>query len=252
MDSKILILEIRKGGLGDHLFYSHLPRIAKQTKAFDKVLVSNYSYFRHPDYKKLIWELNPFVDGFTNDKGVFKFSTHYNMQENMLDAIMLAYGLEDGLRMHEPEVYYKPTIHPEWANLNIYDPNYQSFTGNLISGKLMDAYFEKNNITIHYQMKFLGKKWLPIKQNNSFSCSSIFEFCDFITSVNQIYCLTTGTATLAPALNKAVNVFYGNDHIAGYRHSPMNNYIHLGTDYQAIHYIRKWVGYVYSILFKKD
>ena len=33
MEQKTLIIEIRKGGLGDHLFYSHLPRIAKQTKA---------------------------------------------------------------------------------------------------------------------------------------------------------------------------------------------------------------------------
>ena len=68
MDQKILIIEIRKGGLGDHLFYSHLPRIAKQTKAFDKVYISNHSFFRHPDYKNLVWELNPFIDGFTNNK----------------------------------------------------------------------------------------------------------------------------------------------------------------------------------------
>ena len=52
---KTLIIEIQKGGLGDHLFYSHLPRIAKQTYAFDVVLISNKSQFRNQDYKKLIW-----------------------------------------------------------------------------------------------------------------------------------------------------------------------------------------------------
>ena len=34
---KTLILSIQKGGLGDHLFYSHLPRIAKQYGGFNQV-----------------------------------------------------------------------------------------------------------------------------------------------------------------------------------------------------------------------
>ncbi|MCE2655881.1 MAG: hypothetical protein LW602_05425 [Sediminibacterium sp.] len=255
MDQKILIIEIRKGGLGDHLFYSHLPRIAKQTKAFDKVYISNHSFFRHPDYKKIVWELNPFIDGFTNNKGVFKFSTKYNDNQNMLDSIMLAYGLDDGIRMHEPEVYYKPNINDSLAQINIYDPNYQSYTGDLISGRLMDEYFSQNDISIHYQMKFLGKRYLPIQSaqiNSSFACNNLFEFCDLLASVNKIYCLTTGTATLAAAINKKLTVFYGNGHIRGYRHSPLHDYICLGTDYKPKHYIRKWVGYLYSILFKKD
>lgn len=252
MDPKILIIDIRKGGLGDHLFYSHLPRIAKQTKAFDKVYISEHSYFRHPDYKKLIWELNPFVDGFTPDKGIFKFSTSWSKSHNMLDSIMLAYGLDDGLRMHEPELYYQPVIHANLASLNIYDPNYQSYTGDLISGRLMDAYFANHHIHINYQMKHLGKRYLPIQTAQTYACANLFEFCDFLASINHIYCLTTGTATLACALGKKAHVFYGNGHIAGYRHSPLNEYIALGTDYKPIHYIRKWVGYVYSNLFKKD
>ena len=252
MDQKILIIEIRKGGLGDHLFYSHLPRIAKQTKAFDKVYITNHSYFRSPDYKKLIWELNPFVDGFTNEKGIFKFSTHFDDQHNMLDAIMFLYGLDDGLRFHEPEIYYQPKIDPNLSHLNIYDPNFQSYTGDLRSGALMEAYFKKNDITIDYQMKFLGKRWRPINVEKTYACSNVFDFCDFIASINNIYCLTTGTATLAIALNKKANVFYGKGHNAGYRHSPMNTYICLGTDFRPIHYIRKWIGYIYSNLFKKD
>ena len=76
--NKKLIIEIRKGGLGDHLFYSHLPRIAKETGAFDSVYISNHSFFRNEDYKKLIWESNPFVDGFTEDRGVFHFSTFFS------------------------------------------------------------------------------------------------------------------------------------------------------------------------------
>ena len=92
---KTLIIEIQKGGLGDHLFYSHLPRIAKQTNAFDVVLISNKSQFRNDDYKKIIWELNPFVDGFTDETGIFHFSTYNTDTQNLLDTLMLLYGLED-------------------------------------------------------------------------------------------------------------------------------------------------------------
>ena len=61
-----LILQIKFGGLGDHLFYSHLPRIAKQSGECTGVYISNHSSFRSPEYKELIWKLNPFVDGFVD------------------------------------------------------------------------------------------------------------------------------------------------------------------------------------------
>src|SRR5262245_2095841 len=155
MNQKTLVIEIRKGGLGDHLFYSHLPRIAKQTGAFDQVFISNRSTVRSREFWKLVWELNPFVDGFTDASGVSMFTTYNNDAQNMLDSIMLSYGLDDGVRFHEPEVFYAPTKSPDLADVNVYDPNYVSGTGNLISGRLMENYFRDHGITIHYQMKHL-------------------------------------------------------------------------------------------------
>ena len=35
--SKDLIIKIEYGGLGDHLFFSHIPRIAKEMNSYDKV-----------------------------------------------------------------------------------------------------------------------------------------------------------------------------------------------------------------------
>src|SRR6266496_3112403 len=64
-----LILQIKFGGLGDHLFFSHLPRIAKQSGECTGVYISNQSCFRSPEYKELIWKLNPFVDGFVDEPG---------------------------------------------------------------------------------------------------------------------------------------------------------------------------------------
>lgn len=61
---KILIIEIPYLGLGDHLFHSHIPRIAKKIGKYDKVYISEFSHHRNPDNKRIVWELNPFVDGF--------------------------------------------------------------------------------------------------------------------------------------------------------------------------------------------
>jgi hypothetical protein len=250
--SKTLVVEINKGGLGDHLFYSHLPRIAKQTKAYDRVLISNHSHFRNADYKKLIWELNPYVDGFTDEKGIFHFSTFCNDSQNLLDTIMLAYGLDDGFRMHEPELYYQPTINPSLCNLKVYDPNYQSYTGDLKTGKRIEAWLLKNNIQINYQMRFLGKRQLPIAVEQTYSSANIFEFCDLLASIDQFYCVNTGSTTLAAALHKKATVFYGTGLIKGYRHSKLHDYIYLGSDYTILNHLRKWIGFCYYSLFKKD
>lgn len=250
--STTLIIEIKKGGLGDHLFYSHLPRIAKETKAFEKVFISNHSHFRHPDYKKLIWELNPFVDGFTDEKGIFHFSTNCTPHQNMLDTIMLAYGLDDQKRMHEPEIYYTPTINPALANYQIYDPNYQSYTGDLRTSKLIEQWLFNNQISIDYQMRFLGKRQLPLAIAETYSCKDLFEFCDLIASIKQFYCVNTGSTTLAAALHKKAIVFYGKGLIEGYRHSPLHDYIFLGTDYTIWDHGRKWLGICYYSLFKQD
>jgi hypothetical protein len=236
---KTLILEIQKGGLGDHLFYSHIPRIAKQTNAFDTVLISNKSIFRNDDYKKLIWELNPYVDGFTNQEGIFHFSTYSSSQQNMLDSIMLLYGIDDNKRMHEPEIYYKPTLKEDLKGLKIYDPNFISYTGDIKSSEIIKNWFNTNLVKIDYQMKTLGKRNLSLIDIELLSSKSIFDFCDILYSIKEVYCLTTGTATLANALNLKANVFYGKGHEEGYRHSINNNYIYLGTDYNVFDKLKK-------------
>src|SRR5262249_11671061 len=58
----VFVIHVAWGGLGDHLFFSHLPRIAKE-QGYREVYVATHSEFRHDDYR-WVWILNPFVDGF--------------------------------------------------------------------------------------------------------------------------------------------------------------------------------------------
>ena|ERR1035437_609192 len=156
MKKEKLILQIKYGGLGDHLFYSHIPRIAKETGAYDKVYISNLSEFRHPDYKRLIWEKNSHVDGFTDEKGLEMLVVDKKPDLNILDMVMLGLGLDDGKRFHEPEMYFKPECKNELSNKSVYDPNYVSMVGYFGSSKLQ-KWFDQNKVNVDCQMTLRNK-----------------------------------------------------------------------------------------------
>lgn len=224
---KELVIQIQHGGLGDHLFYSHLPRIAKQA-GYERVLISNQSDFRNKNYKKLVWESNPHIDGTTDAPGIVVDNVRPTSSDmNLLDAIMLAHGLDDGIRGHEPELYYKPKSIEWLKGKTVYDPNYISNAGYVTAEKVIE-YFKKNKIVIDYQMKVIGKHAIPILDfNSTISCASFFDFLDVVYSAEKLYCLVTGTATLAPALKKNAYVFFTKDQDPMFRHSKLNTYIQL-------------------------
>lgn len=223
---KTLKLQIKYGGLGDHLFYSHIPRIAKE-QGYTKVLISNKSDFRNSDYKEFIWKLNPFIDGFTDEDGQYiEDASPKDSSENLLDRIMLNLGLDDGKRFHEPELYYQPHIIEEFKDKILYDPNYISNAG-FVNAKKVNNFFKKNNIEVNAQLQ-LRNNSIPAYNFDFFvSCASFKDFLDTIASVKEIYSLVTGTATLACALGKKAHVFYTPEMPPEFRHSKNNSYISL-------------------------
>lgn len=236
---RTLILEIQKGGLGDHLFYSHLPRIAKATGAYDTVLLSTRSICRNPETMELVWKKNPYLDGFTDQPGTFHFAETLMPEENLLDRIMLRYGLDDGIRYHEPELYYQPAKLPELANATLYDPNFISYTGDLQTGRLVEAWLKEHEVHLTCQMKQLGQRSLPVACSNEYQSKNLADFCSVLVSCKKMYCLTTGTATLAAALGVPLTVFYGTGLDPIYRHSRIHEYVHLGTDYTLKDHLKK-------------
>jgi hypothetical protein len=238
---KTLIISIQKGGLGDHLFYSHLPRIAKQYGGYKQVFISNQSIFRNPDTKKLVWDLNPYLDGFTNEAGLFYFSENNQPNQNLLDQLMLAYGLDDNKRNHEPEIYYKPKLVESLIDKAIYDPNYISYTGDIKYPTIIEKWFSQNQKGPDLQMKILGGKSIEINCQNRFATPDIFAFCDLLYSAKSMYCLSTGTGTLAAAMQKPVTVLHGNGLNPIYNHSQLHTYINLGTDYTVLDKLKKGI-----------
>src|SRR5947208_379571 len=122
-----LVIEVKHGGLGDHLFHSHLPRIAKETGTYRRVFYSLLSVARNEEITDLIWKSNPFVDGFIDAPGTRHNRGIFSQREgNLLDAVMLQHGMDDGLRHHEPELFPDIQANDELSDVGVYDPNYVS------------------------------------------------------------------------------------------------------------------------------
>ena len=285
---KTLILHIEYGGLGDHLFFSHIPRIAKtigirqdspksaeggaiakiprssplntHESTYDKVYIYSKSPFRHADYKRLIWEANPYLDGFIDSPPTKrKFSNiHYYSPTpcNLLDRLMLSYGLDDGVRMHEPEIYYKPKFRAEFHKV-IFDPNWISNAGDLLLLDIL-TFFKNNGIYIDAVMAsksgaknpaddMLGKSLFDYEIARELGIEiietpTLEDFCDLIYSAKEFYCFVTGSATLAAALRKHVSVLVGvkNPIDKIFLHSPLHRYYLIDSAKSNEKRVKKW------------
>ncbi len=231
MNENRLIIEIPYGGFGDHLFHSHIPRIAKETGKYKEVYFSSKSLIRKQDHLDLVWKLNPYIDGFVDESGQtcdlksIVIEAKKRSDVNLLDLVMLAYGLEDGKRWHDPELYYKPQLIPEYQ-VKIFDPNHFTYIGDFNESDLY-VYLKKHKITFDAVMKLLGNKALyrPDISHMIIDAPSVYEFCDVLYSAKEIYCFTSGTATLSAALGKKATVFYGAKLDRGFHHSKLHNYV---------------------------
>jgi len=247
---KQIILQIGHGGLGDNLFLSHIPQIAKETSDFRRVFISTYSVFRDEAYKSLIWKSNPYVDGFVDEQGVeivgphtrdvrrssldhYLLKTGFNNRIsyvepgcNLLDQYMLALGFDDGLRSHEPKIYQRIPRRNEYENAIVYDPNYITNVGAVCTEAIRE-FFSREDVRPTVQMQWCANLIDLPEITNRISTTSLEDFCSLIVSCKALYCLTTGTATLAAALGKPCTVLYGDGVNKIYHHSRMHRYVHV-------------------------
>ena len=217
------VLHLKWGGLGDHLFYSHLPRIAKQL-GYKQVFIDTLSEFRRDDYR-WIWALNPFVDGFVDAEPTNAIPDFGEVapEMNLLDRILLDCGLDDGRRWHEPEFYYLPQRRPEFENKVVYDPNYVSDVGHVDTSR-MEARLEELGIVPDCQLE-LREKHFALEGLPTISTPSLFDYCDLIHSCRQFVCLTSGGATLAAALQRECIAVYGQGQKPMFHHSRLHTYL---------------------------
>jgi len=235
INKKILVIELPYGGLGDHLFYSRLPRIAKEKYTYDKVFISRLSKIRRKEHYKIIWGLNPFVDGecYSHGKKIrdilpeadSPLKTAKKSGKNILDLIKIEYELDDFQRFDNPEIFYKPKLIEKYKDKTIFDPNFVSDLHHQEELVKIKKYFLENNITVDYQ--FPAKKKLEILNicNDFIYDKDFYEYIDIIFSCKKFYCFASGSAVISVAIGKSANVFYNDKVDLGFLFTNKNKYI---------------------------
>ena len=107
------------GGLGDNLQYSTLPKLYSELGC--DVYISRTNAYRNPEIYDLVWKLNPYVKGETDEPPnagacrPLQFIT-----DQFITNIERSHGLLHGTDIY-PSIYYTPTKIPSLENTLIYD-----------------------------------------------------------------------------------------------------------------------------------
>ena len=222
MDTFVII--VKYGGLGDHLIVSDLPRIANECGGARRVLISNLSEYRHSDYRRLMWEANPYVDGCCDDDAPYPPPGDIPAGMNLLDHIMMFRGLDDRKRYHEPELFFRPERNDLLINATVYDPHVISNAGDITSSHV-EKYVRKNRMFIECMLN-PREKCIPVKRYGQLlKTHNLEEYCSVIVSARRFICLTSGGATLAAALAQPAICLYGLGVSQLFHHSRLNRYV---------------------------
>jgi hypothetical protein len=206
-----LILEIKYGGLGDHLFYSALPEKLISLGKFKKIYISTKSQYRFPGIKELVWGGvgdggNPYISGFIDKKGW----THSGIRPeagNFTDGINHFFKTQDyEVSGSSPKIYYRPKFINYYRNkilvdLNVFSngdlPDPIKIKNYLIKHKIPDLLFVKGRISKSL-LKLMDQKNLQFVNLPR----KLEDYCDLVWSCRKFICLYSGGNSLAPALNK--------------------------------------------------
>jgi len=218
------------GGLGDNLQYSTLPK--KYSELGINFYISNINTYRNNEIYDLVWGLNPYVKGISNNPpniGDIKFEMKYP-DKNVIYNQEYNHGLNPTNEI--PEVYYRPNLLRELKDTIIIDLNSISIPPVSPIGfneTLKELYPNKNilipifNQTISNQ---LHNK--TIIYDDGINIESIFHYCDIINSCSHFICSFSGQSVLASALNKKETTCFLD------RSSINSHYIFPNISYQII------------------
>jgi hypothetical protein len=225
------VFEVEFGGLGDHLFYSPLPRLLKELGLADEVYLSDRSPFRNPETFDLVWKSNPFLDGVTDEPPSQFVSCPSNIQR-VVNLEMAKHGICLDKEIY-PEIYAKIQLDKRYANDSYLDLNFISFAG---AFTFLDKAYLARKLR-DYVLVNPAAYLLPFTSRKPVYTTSIFDYASLILSAQHFAALTSGGATLAAGLCKPCTVYYGYGHNPINRHS-CNRHEQVGGDSSY----RKWLA----------
>lgn len=199
------------GGLGDNLQFSTLAQLYKERG--DKFFVSNENVYRNDEIKKIVWDMNPFVEGFSNmgnNIGLSKVDLIPSEGKNWIEKIEASHGFFNTGNRY-PFINYTPKKINDLKNKTILELNCisefydQQYIEEVLEKKLdkqEDLLLLKFNNFITSDSRY--SKHI-IDNVNFLNVDSIFHLCDIMYSCKKYITLYSGSSLLGSALIRDVH-----------------------------------------------
>ena len=212
-----LVLD-RWQGLGDNLQVSTIPRRFFEVFGEKCVYISERMFYRNEEIKKLVWEMNPYIAGFTNEVGldIHPFITFKHFWIEEMERI---YSLPEPYSQ-KPEIYY-PIIETDRfgvSNKIIMDISYSDQSYKDVIMNIPNAFnniknfFDNfkdydNSYVINFENlknnknhREFWKEVLPLNFSNIITVKNIYEYCEVIKHCKHFICSHSGCNALSAAL----------------------------------------------------
>lgn len=209
--NKRIILGSEYPGLGDNLQLSTIPEIAKSLGY--EVYVSNQNTYRNAEIKGLVWDLNPFIDGFVDEQTTIKWNEYKHVHGQVIKDVeqMIfgkVYSQEGKPKLYGIENLLNPI--PYFKDRVVIDPN--ASTADNLPEDVFSNYH--NPIVLNYTSD----------KYETYDTKSIANWLMVINSCKKFVCANSGGSPIAAAINKKADVYYKNS-ITHYKFN--HNYIQL-------------------------
>jgi hypothetical protein len=215
-----LVLD-RWQGLGDNLQVSTIPRRYFEKYGEKCVWISDAVYYRSPEIKKLVWENNPYIAGFTNEPGENYTNKIQFGKYNWIEQWERIYNL-DGPYSSKPELYCKK-LDKDVFNTSksvVFDISYSkdSYNQNINGSPVALQIIERNLNSFRQQTdcEFIQIHNTELNKNEQFinflnnACKNlkvktvevtgIEEYCNAVKWAKQFVCTHSGCHVLAAAI----------------------------------------------------
>jgi hypothetical protein len=213
-----VVIKIHYGGLGDHLFYSPIPRILKDYCGIDHVYLSVDSQIRSFQTFELVWKCNPYLDGLSSDLPTKTIPERTKINK-IINIVLSRYSATDYEAELFPEIYSNVRVDKRYKGKKFIDLNYISFCGAFTSFDALAILWKRPEFIL-VNPSFLLRLF---SRNPIVNTDSLADYANLIFSSRCFCAVTSGGASLASALKKRCVVYYGYGHMKVYRHGNNKN-----------------------------
>jgi len=211
------IFHVEYGGLGDHLFYSPLPRLLKEHGIADKVYLSTASRFRSAETYDLVWGTNPYLDG-RSDAPPTKTTSLIPSVNKIINLAIAEHSLVPRDELN-PEIYLPDQVADRYVGNHYIDFNYTSYTGAFTMLDALRILRKDPQLVVVNPSKKLSR----YIKNRHVVTTSLWDYALLIKSAGSFAALASGGATLSLALGRPCTMYYAYGHNQLFRHSANQN-----------------------------